>query len=430
MITHYITVYNSLLYFVCLVLFGRYILNKKSAKIWIIVAVGIFAGLAVCALLMSHGWFYNAFVISVIAQIGVIKRIFIDIRIRVQLFVYMVISLINLLLSSFIMLIIPYSYWYADCIVNSATTVLVAVVCATPIRRKVQQVIALTPKYVFYISVAMLMFAAITSGLIAAFGNSSFPEVWIRFIQITISALLLVICTVIPVIFMISISNAKFKAQTNEYEKQIQIQADYYKELAKANYEARRFRHDFKNMHIALEQLIKEGKTKEALKQLQLQEQDMRSAAPQFDTGNSFADALLSHKQAHAQRAGAHIQFNGALSPEAPEPTDLCVILGNTLDNAIEASEKLDGEKVISVSAVCNSGFLFLKIHNPASGPVTVHGNTVTTTKENKTLHGFGLYSLNAVVRKYDGTLTLSSDNESFTAEVELCLMNPRKRRF
>lgn len=426
MISLYVTVYNSFLYFICLLFFGSFILNKLPTKGWIFASVGVFVGLIAFAFVGNPVLFYVFYWVSVAAQFWLLKRIFKDVRLSALLFVFVVIWLMNLLLISLVTLIVPYSYWLTDCIVNTTTTGLFVLMCVMPLRNKIQQIIELTPQYVFLISAAMLLFAAITSGLISGFGNSDFPEVWTQFVQITISALLLVICTVIPVIFMIAISNSRFKAQTEEYENQIRIQADYYKELAKANYEIRRFRHDFNNMRIALKQLLKEGNYEEALAQLKLEERDM---VPRFDTGNSFADALLSHKQAYAQRAGAEIQFKGALSPDMPEPTDLCVILGNTLDNAIEACEKLSGQKVISVSAACSSGFLFLTVHNPAAGPVAVRDGKAATTKENKTLHGFGLYSLNAVVRKYDGTVKLSPENDSFTAEIELCLMHPRKRK-
>lgn len=423
MISLYTMVYNSLLYFACLLLFGYFVLNKKPRKTWILASAGVFVGLAVLAIIGKAELFWVFYWVLVALQFLLIKRIFTDIRISMLLYVYLVLWLINLLLSSLMALIVPHSYSFVDCVVNTVTTVLFAVVCVTPLRNKLQQIIDLTPKYVFLISAAMLLFAAASSGLVAGFASYAFPQVWSRFVQVAISFLLLVICTVIPVIFMISISNSRLKAQTEEYENQIQIQADYYKELAKANYETRRFRHDFKNMHIALRQLLLEGKREEALEQLRLQDQIIQRNVPRFDTGNSFADALLSHKQTRAERIGTQICFKGVLSTDAPEPTDLCVILGNTLDNAIEACEKLPGEKEITVNAVCNSGFLFLTVCNPAPGQVTVQDGTVATTKENKTLHGFGLYSLNAVVRKYDGTVKLVSEKDSFTAEIELCLM-------
>lgn len=430
MMSIYVTAYNSFLYFMCLLLFGCFIFNKKPIKGWVIAGGGLLAILIVIALIKNHDLFYLAYIFTVVGQFFVLVRIFKKgIRISTLLLFYAIVFLINLLLSSFVMLIVPCAYSFVDFIVNTTTTVMFIVVCLTPARYRLQQIIKLTPKYVFFISAFMLLIAAVTSGLVAGFVNYTFPEVWSRFVQIAISFLLLVICTVIPVIFMISISNTRLKAASEEYEQQIRIQADYYKELAKANYETRRFRHDFKNMHIAMEQLLKEGKCEEALEQLHIQDQAIQHTVAQFDTGNSFADALLGHKQARAERAGASIQFKGALSPDAPEPTDLCVILGNTLDNAIEACEKTDGEKVIGISAACRSGFLFLTVTNPAPGPVAVRGAVVETTKENKTLHGFGLYSLNTVVRKYDGTVNLNSEKDRFTAEIELCLLNTGKRK-
>ena len=110
-------------------------------------------------------------------------------------------------------------------------------------------------------------------------------------------------------------------------------------------------------------------------------------------------------------------------------PTDLCVILGNTLDNAIEACQALSAneQKTIVVTSEYRSGFWFLKIHNPIAKSVAIHNNHVATTKANKTLHGFGLYSLHSVVQRYDGEVRLSSTDDCFTVDIDMCVTTPLK---
>ena len=65
---------------------------------------------------------------------------------------------------------------------------------------------------------------------------------------------------------------------------------------------------------------------------------------------------------------------------------------------------------------------MFLSITNPITEKVNISNNHITTTKENKTLHGFGLYSLHSVVKKYDGKIELKSTDTTFTANIDLCL--------
>ena len=229
-----------------------------------------------------------------------------------------------------------------------------------------------------------------------------------------------------PLLVYNAVSNTRLKATTVDYERQIRVQAEHYKALANANYEMRRFRHDFANIRVAVEQLVARGDQEEAICVLRECSAVMDSHAGRttFDTGNGIADALLADKQERAAACNARVCFQGALPAQGIDPVDVCVLLGNTLDNAIEACEKMpkDDEKIISVSSDCNSGLLFMTVANPISGKVAVRNGQIATTKDNKTLHGFGLYSLRTVVKKYDGEVKLLSEEDTFTAEISLYL--------
>ncbi len=60
---------------------------------------------------------------------------------------------------------------------------------------------------------------------------------------------------------------------------------------------------------------------------------------------------------------------------------------------------------------------MFLTISNPVAENIKIHNNTIQTTKQDKANHGFGIYSLQKIVDKYNGTLTLSYENELFKTE-------------
>lgn len=427
MTTGLITIFNSLLYYICLLLITRYILNCTPRKIIIISSFFSFIPLVILALQDDADLLYPAYIAFEIIQFVLITLSFPNVKLRYVVFAYIFLYGVNVLISSLVVVIMPGYRYHLDYIVNSATTLLCILLCLTKARYYVHQIFEWTPKYILGISGCLLIIAALTSALISFFLNSDFPAVWSNWIRILTSFLLMTICLVVPIIFIISISNTRLKTLTADYEQQIRAQAEHYKNLADANYEVRRFRHDFKNIRIAIEKLLAQGEYDEALALIRQCSDSLENPGgfhPLFDTGNGIADALLTDKQEKAAQRNTQIVFQGAIPPESLSPTDLCVILGNSLDNALDACQKLPNQdsKTISVNCKCCSGFLFLSITNPIAEKVTIRDNHIATTKENKTLHGFGLYSLHSIVKKYDGDIQLTSTGETFTISIDLCV--------
>ena len=257
-------------------------------------------------------------------------------------------------------------------------------------------------------------------------------ELWINFTQKLSFLMTFLLLVIVFFLVYVMVTNSHLKQLTANYEQQINAQAKHYELLAKSTYELRRFKHDFKNMSIAIEHLLqKEGHSEslELFKKYNGTLSNNQFSTISFDTGNGIADALLTEKQQKAFAYNSTISFDGCIPQEGLAPTDICVILGNTLDNAIEACAKLPLEvaKIISISCQCNSGFLFLTIRNPIAQTVNIKNNFILTTKKNKTLHGFGLYSLNTIVKNYDGDMQLKTQDNTFTIDITLCLSSIRR---
>lgn len=428
--------YTSFIYYCCLLLFARYILSRVPAKSVILSSFVCFFPLIVFILSDTLPLLCIAYIAFQALQFILIKVCFRGIKIRSLVFFYVILFCFNIVIASLLVVFIPKHFKYLDICVNTSVFILWICVCLTKARSTIQQMLNYLPKTIAIISALLLIFAALISAMTSYFQQVQFPEVWIRWIQISTSFLLMAICLVVPVIFIISISNTRLKTLTADYEQQIHVQAEHYKNLARANYEVRRFRHDFKNIRIAIENLLERGEYDEALKLIYQCNDYLESPGEihsAFDTGNGIADALLTDKQEKALSRNTHIAFKGIIPTESLSPTDLCVILGNTLDNALEACQKLPPQdsKTISVSCNCSSGFLFLTITNPIAEKVVIHNNHIVTTKENKTLHGFGLYSLHSIVEKYDGEIQISATDTSFTVNIDLCVAAaPQKSSF
>lgn len=419
----FLIILSSLAFYCCLFAVAKFVFSYKPRWTMIIPFL-IFSVLLGFAAFHETEHVALATVSLMVIQFVFLKISFSNARIKPLIIAYIFLHSLYLIVTSVIAALNPVVYEHIDVYITVIYALLCSLTCVLKTRHTIQRVILWTPKFIMAICLVLLCVAAIIATIISGFDRAVYADVWLHFIQVLIPILMLIICAVVPVVFMITISNVQLKNLTAEYEQQIRAQAAHYKQLAEANYETRRFYHDFNNMRIALEQLYAQGEYEKAMEQLRQQVKQVNSHRPQFETGNGIADAILTDKQSKAEQHNTKLIFNGVVPVNSPEPTDLCVILGNTLDNAIEACEKLpeNEEKSIHISSTCSSGFWFLTVRNPIGTPVIIDHGNVVTTKDNKTLHGFGLYSLKTVVQKYDGKVELSADNHSFTVQLELQL--------
>ena len=100
--------------------------------------------------------------------------------------------------------------------------------------------------------------------------------------------------------------------------------------------------------------------------------------------------------------------------------TDLYVLFGNLLDNAIEAVSKLpDGEvKNIQVSVRRDRGFVIITTENSYTGDLVWSGGRLITSKSDKHNHGFGIRSIERIVHKYGGRYSISTEDQIFTMNI------------
>lgn len=250
---------------------------------------------------------------------------------------------------------------------------------------------------------------------------------WSISLRISTILLAILLLTIFPIIIVTTQANYYLKKQNEAFEADLEAQAQYYQNLSIANFELRQFRHDFKNMQIGLKTYLKENKSQEALAMLDEEQSSLGMDAARttrYDSGNGIVDAILSDKQSKALAYNAEIIFEGSVPPNSLSSVDLCVLFGNTIDNAVEACAKIssDTKKIISVNSICNSGFMFVTISNPTAEDVVIRNNMIESTKEDKHLHGYGLHSLRKIAKKYNGELKLLSENKMFTVTIDLSL--------
>ena len=423
---------ESLMLLFCVLTTLNCIYTFKLEKCRTIIGLVIYLSIFITCCFLRNDTFVSLHIIFYIMQIGLLKMCIYDVKFSSVIYTYTFLYSMNTIISLLIAIIFNikhYSTLWIDFILYITVSIICIVLSFSKIRMKLQQIKNWTPIIAKRILLILLVLGMLLLSLIFDNTYYSNSEIWFEFVQNVVLLTIILLLIIAGFLICILLSNNQLKQLTANYEQQILAQAEHYKALAESNYELRRFKHDFKNMSIAIEKLLDSEEHKEALQLFQQYNHTLNHSnefSVMYDTGNGIADALLADKQQKALACNCNIVFQGAIPLNYLMPTDICVILGNTLDNAIEACEKYKTTEplTITVTCNCNSGFMFLSITNPISGKVNISNNYIATTKENKTLHGFGLYSLHSVVKKYDGKIELKSTDTTFTANIDLCLAN------
>lgn len=231
-------------------------------------------------------------------------------------------------------------------------------------------------------------------------------------VLLIISALLVVICMVYMIAKYVSMIQAQKISQI-----QIDSQLSQYEELLNKNREIKRFRHDYKNNMYALSSLINDGRVDDAREFIAGMNNTIQNTEITFATGNYLADAIISHKSSIAKQNDIEIRFTGTIPSSGITNNDLCTILSNALDNAIEGSLKCTPCTIDIKSIETDDGFM-LTVSNPVIKPVNIKNNKIASSKKFKKNHGFGIENIKSSAEKNNGFVTLECENNVFTIKI------------
>lgn len=191
----------------------------------------------------------------------------------------------------------------------------------------------------------------------------------------------------------------------------------YYQGVQRENQQIRTLRHDLRNHVMAVSGLLERGETEQALGYLEQLTQSSALSGGGRLCDNEVANVVLTAKAKEMTQRG----LKGVFQVSLPDcllisEVDLCALLGNALDNAMEAAEK-SGNPVIHVRCRVEKGLFMLQVENALAGDETPD---LATTKADKTAHGFGLPGMREIAQRYGGSLEASADHGRF--ELLVCL--------
>lgn len=194
--------------------------------------------------------------------------------------------------------------------------------------------------------------------------------------------------------------------------------------MRQSDRQASALRHDMKNHLAVLGEYAAQGNIQELERYLDAFGQKLIRPGL-IHTDNPDIDSILNYKLRQAEDAGARLELDIKLSERfTADAFDLNIILGNLLDNAVEALPA-SGDKWIALSLRVDRGVLFLRIANGYDGrTVQTAGpdGPVYRSRKKGQDHGLGLGIVRRIVDKYHGELQIESEKEIFTVEAILYL--------
>lgn len=199
--------------------------------------------------------------------------------------------------------------------------------------------------------------------------------------------------------------------------KNLQLQKNYYEELEQNQKQIRKFRHDMNNHLSVVGYLLQKGELQKARDYFDKISVYMQTANRKF-CENSVVNAVLNAKynlMTDAKIDGFfHISIDKLLFID---DVSLCTLFANTLDNAIEACQKIEAPDRRKLELKCRyteNGYFSLELINSKINEIVVQKNQYISCKEDKSAHGIGISSIRDIVEKYEGTLDISYDDTSF----------------
>lgn len=181
--------------------------------------------------------------------------------------------------------------------------------------------------------------------------------------------------------------------------------------------------HDFHNHIGILQQLLSRQKTQEAVEYLNALQEPVREIADNVWTGDETIDYLINSKANKAKSDGTDFH----LQVEFPRHTnlksaDLCAILGNLLDNALEAARLVPEteKRYIRLTIRRINQMIIIKVENSYAVPPIEKNGGLKTTKDDDGLHGWGLKSAQTAAEKYCGCIQTSHTDTVFRAVATL----------
>ena len=274
-----------------------------------------------------------------------------------------------------------------------------------------------------YLSILSILSDALMCVLVIGFTTNEYYILYKTslFLYISLIVTELVIFVVIFKIIAVSQEKLAVQQEVDQARSLLALQEEQYRRISDNIENSRRMRHDLRHHMVAIQGYLKEGKAEWAAGYVENYLNTTAQNGVLWLCGNHIVNAVVGHYQALS--AEWKIAFTAQISvPDtfAIQNEDIAVLLGNLLENAIEAADTTMEKRYIQFKMVCSANMLAITIDNGFGSSVKVEGGHYVTTKGQHL--GIGLQSVAAIAEKYSGFAEFSHQEDVFHTSVMLNL--------
>jgi hypothetical protein len=251
------------------------------------------------------------------------------------------------------------------------------------------------------------------------------PDNSLRFLSLFALLISFILIFVTILVIRNQIKSMRYKHELELASFHLRAQTEHYSDLYSVQQEIRAMSHNIKHELTALSGLLLKNNVSDALKYINETLVHIESISLAAYTDYPVIDAILNAKTKLASNHQISLRYKILIDGTvAIDQMDLAIILGNALDNAIEAVVRNTADdREIRLTIQEKSQYLFIFIDNHATEDFS---DVAKTSKLDKANHGFGLSKIRMIVDKYDGNLSINYNEKTQRVSVQLLLKNIR----
>ena len=196
-----------------------------------------------------------------------------------------------------------------------------------------------------------------------------------------------------------------------------EIMQKYYAEVENMYTKMRGWRHDYRHHIQAMKVHAANGEFGEIVSYLDMLDDDLTNVETVIKTGNRMTDAILNNKLSLAAERQIRVKADAAIPVSlTTSELDLCIVIGNLMDNAMEACMELPpAQRLIRIYMEMKGNYLYFVLTNTAGGKKKQNFRTAKGEG-----HGLGISRVDAIVKKCGGYVTRASEDGAFSTEILL----------
>lgn len=235
--------------------------------------------------------------------------------------------------------------------------------------------------------------------------------------------IIIIVCIVFALYFLYKFFMVRLvDKRISKYQNQ--LIENHIQEIDDLYHKIRGWRHDYHNHIQMMIAYLELGKTEEMKKYLRDLDRDLSTIDQVIKTGNIMVDSILNTKISIAEKNNIKVAADAVVSDKvAISDIDLCVIIGNLMDNAIEACMTIEDEeeRFIRIYIAEKMDQFYIYVSNSFEGKLNKKGSRYFTTKGERE-HGYGIIRIDRIVDKNQGMINRQSEKNIFATEIILPL--------